>query len=306
MRRQVLKTNILILTLGSLVLSGCATTTVEAHEARNKDKTLASLLGYDDLSDDEKYQMESRFVAIAKNALKSENYAQAAKSAYKAVQMNPDNVDALYVLAEVELNQNPDKALERYQQLNKINPIPESLQGIGLAQISMGNFKAGRARLQEAILLSTDLWRSHNGIGVSYAIEQDWGKAEQSYLKAIEIDPSQPDVYSNLGKVYLHQGKSTEALDLFEGSIKTVKSNSKYNETYRWALALNGQYDRAMHGLNEVHSAVLLNRLGQSALNQKDYEAAINFFKTAIKTHPSFYPDADQNLQFALRQMKMP
>lgn len=297
---------ILLLAATIGMLGGCASTTSQAHFERNKDKSLSALLGQEEPSEAQKAETRAQLLESAKAYLISEEYDLAQKNAQKVLATDPENFDAQFVLAEAMLVRDPKAALDMYTALHSIRATSETLQGIGLAQVGSGQIEAGRETLNQVAAMAPELWRTHNGIGVSYAIQEDWSMAETSYKQAIHLKPENADLYSNLAKIYIQQKKYEEALSVFDGTKGKVIGNSKFNLTYRWALALNDQMDRAMHGLNEEQSAMLMNNLGQSALLERDLPRAISYFKSALNAHPSYYPDADQNLKLALRQMKMP
>lgn len=297
---------LVLLGFSASLMVGCASTTPEAHYERNKDKSLAQLMGQEELSEAEKAEQKAQWLTTAQIALDAEQYEQAGKTVKKVLAVDPVNFEARYILAEIKLSEDPATALEYYSILHETRPSPETLQGIGLAQIGSGRLEQGRKTLKQALALSPDLWRAHNAIGVTHAMKNEWAEAELSYLTASELNPENPDVYSNLAQIYIRQKRYQTALEVFTESSSKTTGNDRFNLTYRWALALNDQHDRALYGLNEEQSATLMNHLGESALLENDYPRAVSYFKSALKVHPSYFPDADQNLQFALRQMKMP
>lgn len=305
MKPQTIK-KLLVLGLTATMLIGCASTTSKAHHERNKDKSLSALLGQVEPTEAQKAESRAKMVELAKTALQAEKYDLADKTARKVLASDPQNFDARFIIAEVTLTQNAKAALEQFTGLHAMQPTPETLQGMGLAQVGSGYLAKGRETLEQVIAMSPELWRAHNGIGVSHAIKEQWSAAEKSYYQAISLNPENPDVYSNLGQIYIKQKRYKDALRIFTEASAITNGNNKFNQTYRWALALNGHMDSAMHGLNEEQSATLMNSLGESALLENDLPRAITYFKSALKAHPSYFPDADQNLQFALRQMKMP
>lgn len=297
---------LLVLGLGAGMLVGCASTTTKAHHERNKDKSLSALLGQEEPTEEKKAEIRANLIASAKTALQAEKYDLADKTARKVLASDPQSFEARFIIAEVMLSQDSKAALEQFTALHSLQPTPDTLQGMGLAQVGSGQLLKGRETLEQVVAISPEYWRAHNGIGVSYAIKEDWEKAESAYLKAASLNAANPDVYSNLGQIYIQQKRYKDALEVFNGAADNTVGNNKFNLTYRWALALNGQMDSAMHGLNEEQSATLMNNLGESALLENDLPRAITYFKSALKAHPSYFRDADQNLQFALRQMKMP
>ena len=287
----------------TLFLTGCATTTQKDHAERNKNISLSSLLGEKPLTEAQKIVLVDKYNEAAMVALEEKKFNQARRNAAQILKLQPDNYNAEFILAEVELgNGNPDSARKMFETLNEKMPSAKNLQGIGLALINSGQIKSGRDNLKKAVEMDPNMWRSLNGLGVSYALEKKWNDAEQAYQKALSVNAASPQIYNNLGLSYLHRGQYSAALKTLSQALAQPNGVKVADENYRWAQALNGQMDLAMKGLDDANRAILLNNLGQSALDKQEYRKAISYFKSAVKTHPNYFLEADQNLQIAIQQ----
>jgi len=191
-----------------------------------------------------------------------------------------------------------------FEAINEVAVSTETKQGIGLSLINTGDIELGRSALNEALQLDPGLWRAYNGLGVSYAIEKDWVAAENAYLQAMALSPKSPEIYNNLGFSYLQQGDFAKALTTLSQAMAIPNSRSISDANYRWAQALNGKISEAMIGLDDVGRAQLYNNLGESALSQQEFSKAITYFKTALNTHPSYFREAELNLQSAVLKAK--
>ena len=84
-------------------------------------------------------------------------------------------------------------------------------------------------------------------LGIAYSTIGDNVKAEESYAKAVEIDPSFSDAYINLGGVILNKG-----INLFNEANKLPQNKQKeYDEMIKQA---NVQFDRALPYLEKANS----------------------------------------------------
>lgn len=62
--------------------------------------------------------------------------------------------------------------------------------------------------------------RVHNNLGMAYAAEGDLKKAEEHYLKSIEVGDQYAQVHYNLARLYLQTNKEAEAIEHLEKSVE--------------------------------------------------------------------------------------
>lgn len=75
-------------------------------------------------------------------------------------------------------------------------------------------------------------------LGLIYANEGDYAKAEKVYRRVLELWPDYPVARNNLADVLERQGKRTEAEAIFAASTSQAKEQSK-EYPHTWAAALN-------------------------------------------------------------------
>jgi Flp pilus assembly protein TadD len=82
----------------------------------------------------------------------------------------------------------------------------------GASWLSEGNFEQARRRFQEAIDVDASIPEAYNGVGVTYRMRNELGRALDWYKKALAIDPDFGDAYYNMACVYALQGSKDMAL----------------------------------------------------------------------------------------------
>jgi len=82
----------------------------------------------------------------------------------------------------------------------------------GAAYLGEGNFEAARRRFLEAIEVDDLLPEAFNGVGVTWRMRNDLGRALEWYKKALLVDPDFGDAYYNMACVYALQGQKEMAL----------------------------------------------------------------------------------------------
>ncbi len=82
----------------------------------------------------------------------------------------------------------------------------------GAAYLSEGNFEAARRKFQEAIEVDAGIPEAYNGVGVTYRMRNELGRALDWYKKALAVDPDFGDAYYNMACVYALRGQKELAL----------------------------------------------------------------------------------------------
>jgi Tfp pilus assembly protein PilF len=135
----------------------------------------------------------------------------------------------------------------------------------------------------------------HAALGQAYQLKKAYALAEQHYLKAIALNPDEPQIKNNLGALYLDLKQWDRAIEQFrqaagnllfsEAEVSLTGMGFAYFnkaqyldavEAYRKALQANPQYAQAHFYLGEAYSA----------LNKP--ELAIKSYLEAIKLSPNY------------------
>lgn len=147
--------------------------------------------------------------------------------------------------------------------------------------------------LLQAIRKNNFLTDAHNNLGVIYLDQNKLDLAEQSFKKAVEIDPGFKTGYMNLGVVYDRKNELDKALDMY----KTVLQ--KYPDYPLGILNLGIGYRRLNmldQAMEQFQKAVKIkpdyanawSEIGYIYLLKGQYRDAINNYLTSLKYDPQY------------------
>ena len=198
-------------------------------------------------------------------ALHREGKHELAMKGYVAIlQQNPGNVDALYYIAVLAIQQ--------------------------------GQVAEGLKVLQRAIDLGPQA-RLHNLKGQAHLRQNQDDDALASFGRAIEIDPEFPDAYGNRATLLSEMGRSAEALADFDHALKLRPNNAEDHCNRATALTDLDRLDEALAGFSRAialmpgmapayfNRAEVLVRLGRPAEALRDCDQAITLYPELAGAH---------------------
>lgn len=197
---------------------------------------------------------------LAQFQIETKNLDQAAVSAQKAIQMNPDDGDAVALYAKVQVGRGQTAAaLSVWEQFSKSHP---------------GNAAAF------AIL------------GVLEESRGDLGMAKSYYQKALQIQPRQPIASNNLAYLMLDDGENVDvALSLAQTARQLAPNSPTTADTLAWAYYRNGTYGFARDLLDDAvrtnpNSAAMQYHLGMVLSKLRDKNEAVIHLRKAVSLEP--------------------
>lgn len=133
------------------------------------------------------------------------------------------------------------EAKQHFEAAERIGGQPSAIinAGIAIAELQMGNYEAARLREAGVLkLVTTDHERAeaHNLIATAWWRESETSEApgeklraaEESFRRAIEIDPAFDAAFFSLGKVLEREGRAEEAEGAFRNFINAAAKNPMY------------------------------------------------------------------------------
>ena len=112
---------------------------------------------------------------------------------------------------------------------------------------------------QKALELDPDLDLAHNAIGLLYHVSYgDKDKAIAHYKRALELSPKFSEAATNLGNVYLDQGRYDDAIPLYEKALGDILYKTPYiaENNLGWCYYKKGQVQDA---IDHIKSALVPN-----------------------------------------------
>lgn len=174
--------------------------------------------------------------------------------------------------------------------------LPRALEGEAIALAELGRREQALPLLQQAVAQDPAAWRAWNALGAEYDVSRAWGDAEQAYGHAIAAAPNPAIPLNNRGYSRLLQGRLPEAVADFVAALDKQPDLVAARSNLRLAMALRGEYDRAVDGASGADRAASLNNAGLAAGMRGDFVKAEALLQKAMDAKGEFYQRASENL----------
>lgn len=193
------------------------------------------------------------------------DYEKALEEAQLAIELDPTLLEPHRALAYVwELTGNRQLALESYQAAMQINPyLPRLHMDIGNMMRALSDMDGALQSYTRAVALAPTSTEPLTLIATLYAGIGEFGKASQYAKDAVDLDPANPHLHGNLGRMYYHNNVYKEAIIQFELAIRGGQAEAgvwvdglpldpaksrvvEFYYTYGLALAKQGQCEVAV------------------------------------------------------------
>jgi Flp pilus assembly protein TadD len=218
----------------------------------------------------------------------------------KALQFEPKNTYALEQIAALhEQSNKPELALKVYQDIIKIDKDNVTAnESLGLNYLKNRLYSQAQQHLSLATSQDESRWKAQNGLGVIADLQKEYSKAIGYYQKALASNPSSPMLLNNIGYSYYLSGDSNTARNYFN---QALSFDSQYQRAiYNLALIeiKNQQYEAAVTLFNRIMPPYeSYNNVGYICMINSQYAAAESYFRQAIDESPSYFPQAQANLE---------
>jgi len=159
-------------------------------------------------------------LAIAYENLNRSNEAMEALA--QAVAYDPGNITARMNLAATYANANRmQQAISQYRQLVAMDSTNhEALFNLAKCLIAANTIAEAKGVLKKLIAAEPDKGEPHADLGdIYWKKENDTAKAVAEYLKAISLEPSNPQFYQDLAMVLESKGQKQEAIEVWKKAI---------------------------------------------------------------------------------------
>lgn len=164
-------------------------------------------------------------VRVATNLDAMGDRPEAIRRLSNIVATRPDDLDAVSVLGDIlRYDEQYEKAAEAYSKA---------------IELAGGNRPAD--------------WRFYYVRGIAYERSKQWELAEADFLKALELNPDQPQVLNYLGYSWVDMGMNLKpALDMIEKAVKAQPQDGYIVDSLGWAFFRLGRIDEAVDVLEDA------------------------------------------------------
>lgn len=172
-----------------------------------------------------------------------------------------------------------------------------ALEGKGIALSLTGNADKALPVLQAAVAANPAAWRAWNALGSLYDGRGQWTEANAAYEQAVATSDGAAIVLNNRGYSRLLQHQRDLAVADFVAALRKKPDLAEARTNLRLALAVGGDYDRAIAGGTASEQAALLNNAGFAAAMRGDYANAEQLLNKALALKSEYYAVASDNLK---------
>lgn len=174
---------------------------------------------------------------------------------------------------------------------------------LGAQYVSRGNIAKGIEKLEKAITQDPSLALAYSYLGFAYEKLDDAPKADQNYLKAIKLDPSNPVSANNYGTFLCRQNDLAKSLLYFEKAVnnrkyqtpeaayanagtcaRKIPNNAKAKEYFVKVLQYQPRSQEALWNLADI------------SIEMNELEDAKTYYKAFNQVLPKDKPNADKLL----------
>ncbi|HKV99214.1 MAG TPA: tetratricopeptide repeat protein [Vicinamibacterales bacterium] len=166
---------------------------------------------------------------------------------------------------------------------------------------SAGDLEQMRSTAQRAVDLDPLLPEAYDALGLSQARDGEWGTAEQSFRRAIELDPNRAETRVHFANWLLDAiGRNEEQLEQFRAAAVADPLSSEVRFGLGWTLVALGRYDEAESHCARVPDTNTLKPqcLARIRLAQGKAEEAVQILRASAAAH--FNPQTNGFLGYAL------
>ncbi|NQV16423.1 fused MFS/spermidine synthase [bacterium] len=224
------------------------------------------------------------------------NYEEAIKYCKLVSEYEEDPIEAFLNLGLFYMQSGKkDEAIAYYEKVISMDPDNfEAHNNVGTLYESKMRFEDARREYDRAIQLGPDVPMAHYNLAGIYLEAGDLEKAFSACQEALGIDPEYLLAYSRLGKIYLERRQVDKAVAILE---KALKIDPNWGTAQIQLRAIREKYSgqRAPKPMitnvpkmgDKEDPRYYYNR-GVVAVQNQNYESAVNDFKQALKFNPEY------------------
>ena len=234
------------------------------------------------------------------------NLSQAETLLKEIAHVQPDNTEALFLLAEISYRSgNRDAAVHYIRNALKHDPAKaEAYSNLGFILQEKGQPDEAVQCYRKALQINPHLLEAYLNLGNVFKEKGEFDEAIRCYQSALQLNPDLPDAYSNLGLAFQKAGRPDEAIEYCQKAVERNPRDANMYYNLGIAFQENGQLDEAVPCYQKASrlapdDAGIYNNLAFALQeNRRPYEA-IPYYRKALQLDPA-YATAHWNLSLAL------
>ncbi|WP_338605428.1 tetratricopeptide repeat protein [Desulfoferula mesophila] len=192
-----------------------------------------------------------------------------------------------------------NQALQLFLYLCEKKPgSAEYQEGLGLAQLSLGDTQDAIVALTKALSIDNNLWRAHNALGIAYNQKLKPQSAVPQFQTALKIHGHNAMIYNNLGIAYQLLGNVALAEKQFNKALEIDPNNTTAKNNLAVLMLKKGNKQDALWLLKEsVGESKANHDIGMLLLWINNKKESSKYLEQAIYLSPRYYPLANKHLK---------
>lgn len=169
-----------------------------------------------------------------------------------------------------------------------------ALAGLAEALLQQGHHQEARAPVQQALALQPKNGAVHRAWGRYLSSQKEFKKAEEAYLKAVQLDFKDASAYMDLGNLYLGGlNRPNQAAKAFASAVKLTPNEPNAHFGLGTSYSLLKRPKEAFAELEEAvrlapNNPIAYLAIGNLHKEQKNYDKALAAYTSALKIEPRF------------------
>jgi tetratricopeptide (TPR) repeat protein len=250
---------------------------------------------------------DDRLESLGDIALKNRDFNKSLISYMQILAEHPERYDLHYKVGVIFLLAGKLEAAQKELALVLVHQ-PEMLkahEAMGLVHLQNKQYPLAIEEFQSVLAQDPRRAKTYHLLGVSFL---ESGRPERATLalnSAIRLDPHMLSSYVALARAYLQQKDYPRAVATLKQAQTLAPHDQKVNQLLGQALAAQKQYPQALEAyMKGGDEAQAYNNIGVFYFTDGQYEEAAKCFQRAMELRPTFYQEAQTNLQRALEKMQ--
>ena len=208
----------------------------------------------------------SAILGLGKVYAKQERWDEAITAVEKAIEIQVDNTEAHYQLAQIYIKRGEKEkaaaAMEFFKVLRQTDPLlkeaevwvkrhPNDARGynnLGIVYLARRRSEDAIASYKHAIALAPDLATAHYNLGHAYHKQGKMNLAIAAYQQALTLDPTLAIAHNNVAVCYIESGIDVnQALSHARTAVRLAPTEANYWDTLAQVCTVLGLENEAQH-----------------------------------------------------------
>ena len=250
---------------------------------------------------------DDRLESLGDVALQNRDFNKSLISYMQILQEHPERYDLHYKVGVLFLLAGKLEAAQKELALVLVHQ-PEMLkahEAMGLVHLQGKQYPLAIEEFQYVLARDPQRAKTHHLLGVSFLESGHPERAIQALNMAIRLDTHQLSSHIALAQAYEQQKDYPHAVATLKQAQTLAPQDPKVNELLGRALGAQKQYPQALEAfMKGGDEAQAYNNIGVFYFVDGHYEEAAKCFQRAMELRPTFYQEAQTNLQRALEKMQ--